>query len=151
MPKNGSKRHVSADEEVIEPAEREVSARTFKGENMEQVIERLRVSKGQYLQAQQGQGRKDGINWARLFANYAELKALSQFEPEGERLGGRAKLHWSAEVIAIPVIRRLGHRKPGRDAFVYPCLHLIASISLTSMGAFASHGEVEEPDVGRAP
>jgi putative pyrimidine permease RutG len=30
-------------------------------------------------------------------------------------------------------------------------LHLIASISSTSMGAFASHGEVEEPDVGRAP
>ena len=34
--------------------------------------------------------------------------------------------------------------------FLYPYLNLIASISLTSMGAFASHGEVEEPDVGRA-
>jgi hypothetical protein len=50
----------------------------------------------------------------------------------------------------FPKLQRLGHGKPGRDAFVYPCLNLIASIPLTSMGAFASHGEVDEPDVGRA-
>lgn len=39
---------------------------------------------------------------------------------------------------------------PAGTQFLSPRLHLIVSLPLTWMGPFASHGEVKEPDVGRA-
>ncbi|MGX1354555.1 hypothetical protein AB7M49_008180 [Bradyrhizobium elkanii] len=65
--------------EVAQAAfEREVSARTFHGEDMEQVIERLRLSKAKFLENQTGSGRRRGREWAQLYADYDDLQRLSK-------------------------------------------------------------------------
>jgi hypothetical protein len=58
--------------------EREVSARTFKGGNMTEVIERIRASKAQFEQLQASQGRRHGAEWAQLYADYDELRRIAK-------------------------------------------------------------------------
>jgi hypothetical protein len=64
--------------EVAQAAfEREVSARTFKGENMDQVIQRLRASKTEFVENETAQGREDGRDWATRYADYKDLKRVA--------------------------------------------------------------------------
>lgn len=66
--------------EVAQAAfEREVSNRTFKGEDMEDVIERLRVSKAEFKLTEHEKGKRDGIEWAKRFANYKDLEQIGGF------------------------------------------------------------------------
>jgi post-segregation antitoxin (ccd killing protein) len=71
--------------EVAQAAfEREiVNHTTFEVEDMEQVIERLRVSKKEYATTQNAKGKKDGHDWACRYATYADLRAVSDLEPQG--------------------------------------------------------------------
>src|SRR5258705_7140093 len=59
--------------EVAQTAfEREIVKHNFEVENMEQVIERLRVSKGEYEASENERGRKDGCDWACRYATYGD-------------------------------------------------------------------------------
>ena len=51
---------------------------------MQDVIERLRASKTEYLAAQTGEGKQHGREWAMLTASYDELRRIApvQFGPE---------------------------------------------------------------------
>ena len=57
---------------------------------MEQIIERLRASKAQYLTSAEQAGRKEGREWASVSAEYRDLESLSalkqDFESEGSPL-----------------------------------------------------------------
>jgi hypothetical protein len=67
--------------EVAQAAfEREVSAATFNGENMDSVIERLRASKEEYDAEERGDGLRHGREWAKLTASFKDLRAISKIE-----------------------------------------------------------------------
>ncbi|WP_298876829.1 hypothetical protein [uncultured Bradyrhizobium sp.] len=67
--------------EVAQAAfEREVTARTFKGDDMEGVIERLRASKDQYEDEERDNGIVHGREWAKRRASFKELKAIAQID-----------------------------------------------------------------------
>jgi hypothetical protein len=63
---------------------REIVNATFKGDNMEGVIERLRASKSENEKAELDRGRKAGHEWACKYASYADLKAVSDMDPESQ-------------------------------------------------------------------
>jgi hypothetical protein len=70
--------------EVAQTAfERELSTRNLEISDMEQVIERLRASKVDYEKSENDRGRKAGREWACRFAQYHELKTISDLELEG--------------------------------------------------------------------
>jgi hypothetical protein len=67
--------------EVAQAAfEREVSAATFNGEDMESVIERLKASKEEYEAAERGDGLRHGREWAKLTASFKDLRAMSKVD-----------------------------------------------------------------------
>ncbi len=76
--------------EVAQTAfEREIIRHNFEVENMEQVIERLRVSKSEYETTEYERGRKDGHDWACRHATYADLKAVCDLDLEGTGLAAQ--------------------------------------------------------------
>ena len=68
--------------EVAQAAfEREVSSRSFTGEDMEQVVERLRASKASFLeQSERAQGKRHGQNWAKTHASFNELRTVANLK-----------------------------------------------------------------------
>jgi hypothetical protein len=67
--------------------EREIAGATVTtGNSMEQVIERLRVSKQEYLKSEGERGRKDGHEWACKFASYEDLMRVSGADPEQQKV-----------------------------------------------------------------
>jgi hypothetical protein len=67
--------------EVAQAAfEREVSAATFNGEDMESVIERLKASKEEYDVAERGDGLRHGRHWAKVTASFKDLRAISKVD-----------------------------------------------------------------------
>jgi hypothetical protein len=67
--------------EVAQAAfEREVSAATFNGEDMESVIERLKASKEEYDAAERGDGMRCGREWAKVKASFKDLRAISKVD-----------------------------------------------------------------------
>jgi hypothetical protein len=71
--------------EVAQSAfEREIVKHNFEVTNMEQVVERLRVSKGVYESSEHDRGRKEGQEWACRHATYGDLKAISKLEFDGD-------------------------------------------------------------------
>lgn len=71
--------------------EQEIVAATFKGENMEQVIERLRVSKAKYEKDQEMRGIEAGRKWAQNNAEYDKLRIIGNmtFEPYSDYYAGQ--------------------------------------------------------------
>jgi hypothetical protein len=60
--------------------EREISIATFKGDNMEQVIERLRASKTAFADKERAEGRTHGRDWARLHASFEDLRTVANLD-----------------------------------------------------------------------
>jgi post-segregation antitoxin (ccd killing protein) len=93
--------------EVAQAAfEREIVKHNFKVENMEQVIERLRVSKKEYEATEHEKGRRDGHDWACRHATYADLKAVSDLD-----------LHVEGTELAAQVDAALGKNPRDGDSF----------------------------------
>jgi hypothetical protein len=67
--------------EVAQTAfEREVAIRTFKGDDMEDVIERLRSSKAEYETEARGDGLLHGQDWAKRIASFKDLRELAKVD-----------------------------------------------------------------------
>lgn len=57
--------------------------------SMPDVIERLRASKGKFVETKTAEAREHGVAWAKTHAEFAELRALSSANLEGlEMLSG---------------------------------------------------------------
>jgi hypothetical protein len=70
--------------EVAQSAfEREVSARTVSGDDMEQVIERLRASKASFEERERTAGVEFGQRFAKRSASYEHLRAIAELRLVG--------------------------------------------------------------------
>lgn len=71
--------------EVAQTAfEREIVSHNFEVKNMEQVIERLRVSKTAFADKERAEGVSAGRNWAQQHASYEDLRAVANLDFTGE-------------------------------------------------------------------
>jgi len=55
-----------------------------RGQNMTTVLERLRASKGKYMQERAAGGKDAGRDWASNVAEYLELKKVADISEEGD-------------------------------------------------------------------